>query len=340
MSQRLPGPAPRVELDPAVLREALRKRMTLHTPAEGAFLFPAIPGKVDELVDQVVGVFAAIRRPVGDEDRATLRAALLERLVTGFQESPHASVRVSYNTDEEHAGVVHWNVETFIPSASPLLVEVPDTRLLRLAAELGAPRDVSILDVGAGKGRNTLPLARLGYATDAVEPVAAVADILDERVRDEGLRVRVVRGDFWDRALYLPRPRYRLVCFSEIGSRLRGLTPVRGLFRRLADVLEPSGMALLGVFVTHAEYLPDPVTRELAENLSCPMYTREELEDAAFGLPLELVSDESVLLYEREHQDAWPPTGWYADWVSGQHVFDLPDGTPPVEMRWLVYRRT
>jgi hypothetical protein len=121
---------------------------------------------------------------------------------------------------------------------------------------------------------------------------------------------------------------------------MRGLTPVRGLFRRLADVLEPSGMALLGVFVTHAEYLPDPVSRELAENLSCPMYTREELEDAAFGLPLELVSDESVLLYEREHQDAWPPTAWYADWVSGQHVFELPDGTPPVEMRWLVYRRT
>ena len=341
-----------MELDPAALREALQKRMTLYTPSEGALLFPAVPGKVDDLVDQVVGVFAAIRRPVGDDDRATLRAALLERLVEGFRASPHASVRVSYNTDEQQAGVVHWNVETFIPSAGapyevegegrgpPLLVDVPDARLIRLAAELGAPRDVSILDVGAGKGRNTLPLARLGYPTDAVEPVTEVADILHGLVRGEGLRVRVVRGDFWDRAFELPRPRYRLVCFSEVGARLRGLTPVRGLFRRLADVLEPSGMALLGVFVTHAEYLPDPVTRELAENVSCPMYTREELEDAAFGLPLELVSDESVLLYEREHQDAWPPTAWYADWVSGQHVFALPDGTPPVEMRWLVYRRT
>jgi len=352
MSQRFPGPSSRVELDPVALREAMQRRMTLHTPVEGAFLFPAVPGKVDDLVDQVVGVFASIRRPVGDEDRATLRAALLENLVNGFQASPHASVRVSYNTDEEQAGIVHWNVETFIPSdeapyeiegegsGPPLLAEVPDARLIRLAAELGAPRDVTILDVGAGKGRNTLPLARLGYPIDAVEPVAGAADVLDELVRKERLRVHIARGDFWDPAFELPRTHYRLVCFSAVGSRLRGLTPVRGLLRRLSDVLDPLGVGLLPVFVTHPDYVPDPVARELAENRSCPMYSREELEDAAFGLPLELVSDESVLTYEREHQDAWPPTSWYADWVSGQHVFELPGGTPPVELCWRVYRRT
>ncbi len=212
---------------------------------------------------------------------------------------------------------------------------------MQLARELGSPRKVHYLDVGAGHGRNTLPLARLGHPTDAVEPIPEVAAVLEARVAAAGLAVRVVRGDFLDPAFPLPREKYHLVSLSEVGTQMRGLTPVRGLLRRLADVLEPSGVGLLHVFVARAGYLPGPVTREFAEAVSSPMYTREELEDAAFGLPLRLVSDESVRAYEQKHLGAaFPPAPWYPAWVSGQHVFDLPEGESPVALRWLVYRRT
>ena len=62
---------------------------------------------------------------------------------------------------------------------------------------------------------------------------------------------------------------------------------------------------------------------------------------AAAGLPLELVADDSVYDYEKEHlpPGAWPPTSWYEDWISGQDVFAIEREKRPIEMRWLVYRQ-
>jgi len=59
-------------------------------------------------------------------------------------------------------------------------------------------------------------------------------------------------------------------------------------------------------------------------------------------LPLKLVSDESVYEFEKANLPAaaWPPTGWYEGWVSGQDVFDVEREMSPVELRWLVYKKT
>jgi hypothetical protein len=35
-----------------------------------------------------------------------------------------------------------------------------------------------------------------------------------------------------------------------------------------------------------------------------------------------------------------PPTSWYADWVSGLDVFPVERDQTPLEIRWLVFRKT
>ena len=72
------------------------------------------------------------------------------------------------------------------------------------------------------------------------------------------------------------------------------------------------------------------------------IFTRDEMSTAAAELPLELVADDSVYEYEKAHlpDGAWPPTGWYAEWVSGLDVFDVEREQCPIEMRWLVYQKT
>ena len=62
---------------------------------------------------------------------------------------------------------------------------------------------------------------------------------------------------------------------------------------------------------------------------------------AVAGQPLELISDESVHDYEKDHlpPQGWPPTSWYVNWVSGLDVFDVPREDSPIELRWLVYRK-
>ena len=59
----------------------------------------------------------------------------------------------------------NW-VETQNP---PLFGQYPDAKVMALAAELGNPALAPILDVGAANGRNTFPLAQLGFPVDAVE---------------------------------------------------------------------------------------------------------------------------------------------------------------------------
>jgi len=48
-----------------------------------------------------------------------------------------------------------------------------------------------------------------------------------------------------------------------------------------------------------------------------------------------------VYRYEKTHlpHGAWPPTGWYENWVSGRDVFPVSGDESPIEMRWLVYQK-
>jgi len=83
------------------------------------------------------------------------------------------------------------------------------------------------------------------------------------------------------------------------------------------------------------------VLSELGQQCYTTIFMSQELVTAASGLPLQLISDENVYDYEMAHlpEGAWPPTSWYADWVSGRDVFDPPRDECPIEMRWLVYQK-
>jgi len=61
-----------------------------------------------------------------------------------------------------------------------------------------------------------LPLAREGFAVDALEPAPALCKILKESVAAEGLSVGVVEGNILDASVTLPRSSYRLLLLSEV----------------------------------------------------------------------------------------------------------------------------
>jgi len=106
-------------------------------------------------------------------------------------------------------------------------------------------------------------------------------------------------------------------------------------------VLAPGGRLVFNTFLARGGYTPDNAARELGQQTYTSIFTYPEVAAAAAMLPLELVSDESVYDYEKEHlpAESWPPTSWYAAWVCGQDTFDVPREECPIEMRWLVYRK-
>jgi SAM-dependent methyltransferase len=320
--------------------------------AKGQIRLPAIPALLDDHVATLTDLFAKIGRSFSPADVEHLRGLLSSQLEEGYRRSPYTGLLVHYETQglpklglsyrislavstmaDEYAG---W-VKTRTP---PLFGAHPDAKVMDLVASLGPAPEVKVLDIGAGTGRNTLPLARAGYVTDAVELSPALAAVLRSDIEQSGSRVTVFEGDVLG-DLELPRSRYDLIVASEVVFHFRELTQVRTFFERTAQALAPGGVLCFSVFLAEEGYEPDLLTRQLAQAMWCTFYTRSEIADASQATPLELVSDESAHDYEKEHLPAaaWPPTGWFPVWSTGMDLFDLPEGTAPIDMRWLVYRR-
>ncbi|MGI9126451.1 MAG: class I SAM-dependent methyltransferase, partial [Mycobacterium sp.] len=106
--------------------------------------------------------------------------------------------------------------------------------------------------------------------------------------------------------------------------------------------LATGGRLVFNIFLAENGYQPDEAARQFGQQVYTSFFTRSELAAAGAGLPLSLESDECVFDYERDHlpDGAWPPTGWYTNWVSGRDIFDVDREHRPIDMRWLVYRKT
>jgi SAM-dependent methyltransferase len=340
--------APRLP-NPATLRDAMARRLLRRTVASGTITIPAVPGMLDLYVDMCTRMFLALGRAFTPEELAHARQILSNKLNEAFAGSPRSNIVIRYNapvgtvlnyeigaeSSTLAAAYEHW-LGTRTP---PLFGTHPDARVMALAEELTEPSPV--LDIGAGTGRNALALARRGHPVDAVELTPKFAAILKADAEKENLKLRIIERDVFQASEELGHD-YRLILLSEVVSDFRGTDDLRRLFELAAGALGMGGVMVFNAFMATQGYTPDKSARELAQQCYATIYTYHELGQAADGLPFERVADDSVYEYEKAHlpEDAWPPTGWYAEWVAGQDVYDLPREACPAEMRWLVYRKT
>jgi hypothetical protein len=125
------------------------------------------------------------------------------------------------------------------------------------------------------------------------------------------------------------------------GQRRVGVPASFLVFDLAAHCLAPGGQLVFNIFVARDGYTPDDAARELGQQCYTSIFTSAELAGAASLHPLHLIADDSVHDYEKDHlpADKWPPTSWYAHWVSGLDVFDVAREECPIELRWLVYRK-
>jgi SAM-dependent methyltransferase len=348
------GKASKRETNAAVLKQAMIRRLPRRLQCAGEIGLPAVPALLEHYVDIFDGIWESVGRKFAPPELDEFRQSLKARLDQAFAVSSSSKVVVTYQTDPSPKTSLTWKivamsadfadeyqhwVETRTP---PLFGKHADAKALDVARSLGPPAEVSILDVGAGTGRNTLPLAREGFTVDALEPAPALCKLLRETVSEEKLALGVVEGNILDAALELPRPQYRMLLLSEVvASHFRSVEQLRQLFEAAARRLLPGGVLVLNAFLSDGGYKPDDFARQLSQVLWCALFTRHDFELAMKDLPFERLADEAAAEYEREHlpEGQYPSTGWYEGWCTGQDLFDLPAERPPMELRWLVYRK-
>jgi SAM-dependent methyltransferase len=334
-----------------MLREAMVRRMYRRTMAEGQITVPAVPGLIDEYVQLCANMCGSLGVTYTPEQSAQLRRVLEVELAKAFKASQRSEVAISfqvpfgtglnYRVKAEwrtvEADYDHW-VATRPP---PLFGTEPDARVLALACEAEDPPTHRVLDVGAGTGRNALALARRGHPVDAVEIAPKFADIMRSEVESESLSVRVIQSDVFT-AVEGVHEEYQLMVLSEVVPDFRTTHELRGVFELAADCLAPGGRLVFNAFLARPGYTPDHAARELGQQCNTMIFTRDEVTSAAAGLPFELLADDSAYEYEKAHlpEGAWPPTGWFEGWATGLDVFDVPPEESPIELRWLVYRKS
>jgi SAM-dependent methyltransferase len=351
-----PDPKPPVVLDPAELRRSLVEHIDARTTYRGEITLPAIPAAADHSIAQLKSLFEHMGKPLAPDEIERFAATLRPALAQSFASASGARVVVRYELTVSPG--LKKNLALQVAASTPTLSDEykrwiggrdeaffgqhPDARVMAVAAALGSPASVRVLDVGAGPGRNSLPLARRGHPVDALEPSPDFASLLEESARNERLSIEVIRADVLDPHARAPVGRYQLAIVCEVVSHFREASNLRTLLERMAQALAQGGQLLFNIFLADEAYEPDPLAREISQLSWATFFTRGELDAAFAGLPLERLADDSVVDYERAHlpSEAWPPTGWFTAWTQGYSVFPLTAaGRPPVEMRWILSQR-
>ncbi len=325
-----------------------------NTFMRGEIEMSCLPALIDLYMERLRTLFDTFGKPFSPAENEHLRSLLLGKLEEGFSASPLSKLTFKYEPSQSPNTGITYTISYIISSITdqyndwaatkepPLFGSHADAKVMELAARVKEQLAYSpyILDIGAGTGRNTFPLARMGYQVDALEMTSAFAEQLQVIAQNENLPVNVIPYDILDPLTRLKTLAYNLVICCEVTSHFRDVDQLRLLFAKVCDYIQRGGVFLFNAFITDPNYEPSDLHRQISEIAWSTLFTEEDLQNALHNLPMEIITNESVVDFERAHlpPEAWPPTSWFESWSRGKDIFPL-EMNPPVQLRWIVCQR-
>jgi 2-polyprenyl-3-methyl-5-hydroxy-6-metoxy-1,4-benzoquinol methylase len=328
--------------------------------AIGELSLPCVPALHEYYATHILDVFKLLGVPISEPTALKLREKVAIELEEGFRISQHSRLIVKYkpalpprtgyqievlhtviSVKDYYENIIRKFVGTDISDPEKSVFgKNPHAKVLEVASKFGNPELAGILDIGAGLGRNTIPLARMGHPVDAVELADILSQSLEATAKKESLHITTIKGDILDPLLEFPIDSYQIAILTELFCHFRSTEDVGLALLKACNAIAPGGLILFDIFVTADNYDPNPAVRQIAQVLQSFFVTPNELDKLLELLPLDIISQESMYEYERDSlpAEAWPPSAWFERWSNGKMVF--PTGNSPIKLCWILCQRT
>lgn len=298
------------------------------------------PAFAPSFADKVICVLQSLNHQIDQEDRDRLTECIRNKMNEGYKADSHSELILSIKVGRDGLKIKFFLKFGDLADSYAkwydhndrkdiMFGRYPDFKVLE-TVELFAPK--TILDLGAGEGRNSLGLARMyeGVDVDLVELTPAFFDKIIEQVEQENLPVRGVCSDILDPDLFLESQYYDFIFCSEVLSHFR-LDGLVKFFDRCSQWIKPDGILLINLFLADDNYdLPDKA-RQIGEKNSSACFTREEMISAMQDkFKIDTIQD--CLFVEKPHQKYQP--SWYNAWASGRNIIPSIQ-QPPISLKWV-----
>ena len=299
-----------------ILEPAILFRLKTRTVVSGELTMPCVPAMLDEYIKIIEKLLGALcQNNMTTQEIQSLRPTIATKLEAGFKISPNTLFIFKYETQKVSLGIagrlqittiikpilLENKYQNWLNKSPPIFGIYTDAKFMVTALQFRNTSSTPILDVGAGNGRHSIPLSKKGYPVDAIELNPAFAEKLSRLDATENLPINVIQGNILDQLIKLRFSYYQLAIVSEVISHFQNIDQVRLLLAKMCDVIRSGGLLLFNCFLTENGYEPDDKARQIAQILWSFLMTRSELKLAMAGLPLKIISEESLFEYERNH---------------------------------------
>lgn len=223
--------------------------------------------------------------------------------------------------------------------------EAPDKFLFQELASLGKkPEDIYVLDLGAGQGRNTIPLAQKGYNVTAIEVTKQGCDsiLAEAKAANLSSKVEVMQANVLD-SLPVPKEHFSFAFMSHMSQHLSPEELKQALMVAKEHLVSGGKVvfdALLRKNPNYKKYdvIPSAMTKSRYKSLGdygAASFDGRDIVNACTQADLRFVRrDKFIEIGKRawyEHQNLW----------GGFRVLDYFEGflRKPVELNWFVFRK-
>lgn len=337
---------------------ATHKRIGRRTRVSGSISLPAAPALLDFYIYRLTTMFDFMGKTFSEKEKEHLKTLIEPRVQSAWEVSPHGRLIITWESEAPPGSGIDYTVKCESGTTAeqyaewretheaPLFGKNEDAKMVKVAEEHLLPaREHAILDIGAGTGRNALPMAKKGYKVTALELTPEFAKLIEEKAKaaDVSSSVQVVQADILASSPDLfPQHNFSLIVCSEVTPHFRSAAHLRLLFERSSTWLRPGGFLLFNAFVSTDGYEPTEFHRQVGQLTWSGFFTPSEITSSSSGLAFTKVSEEQVHAFEKDNQpgEDWPPTAWFEEWSKGWDCFGMEEGEmPPMELRWLLFKK-